>query len=54
VKLQRITGLRREADAMAAFEVVASNLMRRLTRDEAADFAAQLPGELKRLVRHAA
>lgn len=34
-------------DALDAFEVVASNLVRRLTPGEAKDFAAQLPGALR-------
>ena len=49
-KLRRITGLRREPDALAAFEVVASNLIRRLTPDEAGDFAAQLPAAVREKV----
>jgi CBS domain-containing protein len=41
--MQRQTGLESPERAIAAFEVVASGLMRRLTPAEASDFAAQLP-----------
>jgi CBS domain-containing protein/uncharacterized protein (DUF2267 family) len=45
--LQRITGLKAEADALAAFEVVAANFMRRLTPEAVAHFTAQLPATLR-------
>jgi len=45
-KLRRITGLA-NGEALAAFEVLASNLVRRLTPGEAKDFAAQLPADVR-------
>lgn len=45
-RLARVTGLPR-TDALAAFEVFASNLMRRLTATEAREFASQLPGAVR-------
>jgi CBS domain-containing protein/uncharacterized protein (DUF2267 family) len=45
-RLQRLTGLPR-AEALTAFEVFASNLMRRLTPTEARQFVAQLPGAVR-------
>jgi uncharacterized protein (DUF2267 family) len=41
--VKKVTGLKSDADAQAAFEVVASALVRRLTAHEAGDFLAQLP-----------
>lgn len=46
-KLRKITGLHDEADALAAFEIFATNLVRRLTADEASDFVAQLPANVR-------
>lgn len=46
-RLQRELDLVDPQDALDAFEVVAANLVRRLTPGEAKDFAAQLPGELR-------
>ncbi len=46
-RLIRITGLRREVDALAAFEVFASGIAGRLNPNEAKDFAAQLPADLR-------
>lgn len=45
-KLMSVTGLER-AEALDAFEVFASNLMRRLTANEAKQFASQLPGAVR-------
>jgi uncharacterized protein (DUF2267 family) len=45
--LKEVTGLRSDAEARAAFEVVAASLLRRLTPSEAKDLLAQLPALLK-------
>jgi CBS-domain-containing membrane protein/uncharacterized protein (DUF2267 family) len=45
-RLKRMTGLP-GVDALAAFEVFAANLMRRLTRTEAKQFVSQLPGAVR-------
>lgn len=44
--VQDNTGLEDVSTAMAALEVVASGIVRRLTAEEARDFIAQLPSEL--------
>jgi CBS domain-containing protein/uncharacterized protein (DUF2267 family) len=49
-RLVKVTGLKRASDAISAFEVVVSHLARRLTADEAKDFASQLPAILREKV----
>lgn len=46
-RIQRLVQLESPERALVAFEVVASGLMRRLTPEEANDFAAQLPARLR-------
>ncbi|MBK7857863.1 MAG: CBS domain-containing protein [Archangiaceae bacterium] len=41
--VKQVTGLEGDSEARAAFEVVATGLLRRLTQNERADFLAQLP-----------
>lgn len=46
-RLQKLTGLADQQDALAAFDVVATAVASRLMPNEAQDFAAELPGAIR-------